>query len=233
MQLSPCYASWYAIGWCLLLSVIQFCVFVSGRGRTSSCCWTCFCWPCGESSYWPAASPGWATSRPTSPTQTTRPLTRLRSSPELWPFSTCLPSTSGSSSARTRWALIGRWTPCLWSGAWPTGGTSTRFSFTSDCFCCFGLACGCTQQPGPRKPMGKATITLTAGMGTVMDTVTTNTQTTLTQTPIIFSPRTEPAASQRAGLHCRPRRMWFLSPWAFWPSPFYLLQTCFSMLALW
>lgn len=65
-------------------SFLYFCglfFFLSLRENISNCCWTCPYWRSGESSCWPAASTGWATNPPTSPTLTTRQPTRLHSSP--------------------------------------------------------------------------------------------------------------------------------------------------------
>lgn len=188
---------------------------LSFRGRTSTCCWMCFCWQPGEPSCWPAASTGWVTNPPTSPTLTTLRPTHPPSSPGRSPFSTCLPSTSGSSFARTRSALIGRWMPCLWSGTSLTGGTFIQWPSTLDCSYWLGSACGRTRRPRARTPMAKRIITQMAEMGAVMDTVTNTTimniWTIPTQTLTLIVHRMVPKSTMRTGLHCPPLKMLWCS----------------------
>lgn len=189
---------------------------LSFRERTSTCCSVCFCWRPGEPCSWPVAFTGWATNRPTSPTRTTRRPTPPRSSPGRWPSSTCPPSTSGCSSARTRSASIGRWTPCLWSGAWLIGGTYILRSSTLGWCRWLGSACGRTTRPRAKTPTAKRTITPTAGTETATDTVSsitiTNIWTTPTQALTTVVHRTVPKRTTRAGLHCPPLKTWWCSP---------------------
>ena len=210
---------------------------MSSRERTSTCCWMYFCWQPGEPSCWPAASTGWATNPQISPTLTTQRPTRPRSSPGCSPFSTCLPSTFGSSFAQTCSALTGQWTPCRWSGASLIGGTVIRPPSTLDCSCWLGSAWWRTTRRRARTPTAKRIITPMAKMATQMDTATNitimNMWTIPTQMLILIVHKMVPKSPMRAGLHCPPLKMLWCSLLACWLSPSSLPQTCFSMWALW
>lgn len=54
-----------------VLSSMLFSLFLFLRRRTCTCCWACFFWASGVSSFWLAVFTGWATNLQTSPTRTT------------------------------------------------------------------------------------------------------------------------------------------------------------------